>query len=72
MISLKQITNTTAKELNEDPDLVYKIAQYQFQFILDVMKDLDDVHDILIHKLFRFHLKPRFKIDKQRDYSPKI
>lgn len=36
------------------------------------MKDLDDVHDILIHKLFRFHLKPRFKIDKQRDYSPKI
>jgi len=35
------------------------------------MKDPDDYHDILFNKLFRFSLKPRFKIDKQSDYSPK-
>lgn len=35
------------------------------------MQDPEDIHDILIHKLFRFKLKPRFKNNKQAKYSPK-
>lgn len=61
-----------AKELNEDPKLVHDIAMFQFKFIEAVIKDPDDTHDILLHKLFRFKLKPRFKLNKQQDYSPKL
>lgn len=60
-----------AKELNEDYKLVHDIAMYQFSFIKDVMNDPEDTHDILINKLFRFKLKPRFKVNKQQEYSPK-
>lgn len=61
-----------AKELNEDPKLVHDIVMFQFKFIEAVMKDPDDTHDILLHKLFRFRLKPRFKLNKQQEYSPKL
>lgn len=33
------------------------------------MKDNTDIHDILIHNLFRFKLKSRFKENKQKEYS---
>ena len=60
-----------AKELDEDLDAVYDVVMHQFYFIQQVMKDPEDTHDILINKLFRFKLKPRFKLDKQQKYSPK-
>lgn len=44
---------------------------FEFQFIIDVMKDENDYHDILLAKLFRFTLKPRFKEDKTKDYTPR-
>ena len=59
-----------AKQLGEDLDLVHKIAMFQFKFITEVMKDPEDTHDVLLHKLFRFKLKSRFKENKQKDYSP--
>jgi hypothetical protein len=34
------------------------------------MQDENDNHDILINNLFRFKLKPRFKLDKNSEYSP--
>lgn len=58
-----------AKELNEDPKLVHDIAMFQFKFIREVMNDPEDIHDVMINKLFRFKLKKRFKENKQREYS---
>ena len=66
-----KICNKVAKQLGEDKDLVHKIAMFQFKFITEVMKDPEDTRDILLHKLFRFKLKSRFKENKQKDYSPK-
>ena len=43
---------------------------FQFKFITEVMKDPEDTHDVLLHNLFRFKLKSRFKENKQKDYSP--
>lgn len=71
-MNIEKTCRQIAKELNEDPKLVENIIKYQFSFIEGVMKDPEDTHDILIHKLFRFSLKPRFKIDKQAPYSPKV
>lgn len=68
-MSVKRTCNKLAKELNEDPELVYKIVMHQFEFIKEVMNDPEDTHDILINKLFRFRLKRRFKDNKQRKYS---
>lgn len=58
-----------AKQLGEDVDLVHDIVMHQFNFIKEVMQDPEDIHDILINKLFRFKLKTRFKEDKKRKYS---
>jgi len=55
--------------LGEDVDLVHDIVMHQFNFIKEVMQDPEDIHDILINKLFRFKLKTRFKEDKKRKYS---
>ena len=75
-----KICTKIARELNLDKELVKKIVMYEFRFTTvmyefrfttDVMKDPEDYHDILFNKLFRFTLKPRFKVDKTKKYSPK-
>lgn len=66
-----KICTKIARELNLDKELVKKIVMYEFRFTTDVMKDSEDYHDILFNKLFRFTLKPRFKVDKTKKYSPK-
>ena len=71
-MTANDICKKVYKELNEDKELVRQIATFQFNFIQEVMKDPNDTHDILIHKLFRFKLKPRFSKNKQLDYSPKL
>lgn len=57
--------------MNIDPELARRIVLYQFKFTSDVMKDLDDYHDILLNKFLRFSLKPRYKKNKNSEYSSK-
>ena len=68
---MNKICNKIARELNLDNELVKQIVSYQFKFIKDVMTDSEDYHDILLGKLFRFSLKPRYKINKTQKYSAK-
>ena len=70
MMNIDKVCRQIAKDLNEDPNVVKQIVMYQFQFVVDVMKDEDDTRDVLINKLFRFKLKKRFKDNKQSNYSP--
>lgn len=70
MSDIDKVCKQIAEDLGEDFDLVKQIVQHQFLFTIDVMKDPNDYHDIMFNKLFRFSLKPRFKADKQSDYSP--
>lgn len=72
MINIDKVCLELSRELNISHELVKQIVMYQFQFITEVMKDPDDYHDILLNKLFRFKLKPRFKDNKIKDYSPKL
>lgn len=60
-MNLSDACKQVSKGLNIDYNEVYKIAKFQFDFIVDVMKDKDDYHDILINNTFRFKLKNRFK-----------
>lgn len=69
-MNFNRVCKKVANQLGEDVDLVHDIATFQFKFIRDVMQDPVDTNDILLHKLFRFRLKKRFKLNKQTDYSP--
>ena len=69
-MDLDKTCKKIAKETGVDFDTVKKIVQYEFYFTTQVMKDETDTHDILFNKLFKFKLKPRFKENKQKDYSP--
>lgn len=68
---MNKACNKIARELNLENELVKKIVSYQFKFIKDVMTDSEDYHDILLGNLFRFSLKPRFKVDKTQKYTAK-
>lgn len=70
-MKISNICNKIARELNIDPELAKRIVLYQFKFTSDVMKDLDDYHDILLNKFLRFSLKPRYKNNKNSEYSSK-
>lgn len=69
-MSFDKICKQTTKKLNEDFDLVYKIAMYQYKFIREVMQHETDVHDVLLNKFMKFKLKSRFKQNKHTKYSP--
>lgn len=68
-MTLNDICKKVSKDLNEDLDLVTEIGKFQFKFIIDVMKDNTDIHDILINKLIKFKLKKRYKENKQLKYK---
>ena len=61
---INKIVKKISKELNIDYDLALDICNFQFKFIQEVMKDPDDLHDILLGKLFSFKLKSKFKDNK--------
>lgn len=69
-MELDKVCRQIAKELDEDYDIVRQIVMFQFYFTTQVMKDETDTHNILFNKLFKFKLKPRFKQNKQNNYSP--
>lgn len=70
MNDLDKICRIVSKKLNLDYELVKEVCKYQFSFVRQIMTNENDYHDILINNLFRFKLKPRFKLDKTREYSP--
>lgn len=71
MIGIDKVIKEVSRRTGEDIELVNAICRHVFKFTVDVMKDEEDCHDVLFNKLFKFKLKPRFKTDKTKPYSPK-
>ena len=69
MNNFNKLCKITAKQLQEDRDLVYKIVMFQFKQISESIKKIDDTRDILINKLFKFKLKTRYKNNKSLEYT---
>lgn len=72
MTDIEKISKEISKRTNIDRDIVEDVCKFAFLFTTDVMKDENDTHNILFNKLFKFSLKPRFKDNKSKPYSPKI
>lgn len=66
--TIDRICKQVAKELNEDVDTVHQIIKFQFEQIVQKMKDIDSTDDILINNLFKFKLKTRYKNNKSLKY----
>lgn len=66
--TIDRICKQVAKELNEDVDTVHQIVKFQFEQIVQKMKDVDFTDDILINNLFKFKLKTRYKNYKSLKY----
>ncbi len=69
-MDLDKTCRSIAKELGYDYELVRQIVMYEFEFTTNIMKDPEDYREILFNKLFKFKLKPRFKNNKTKNYSP--
>jgi nucleoid DNA-binding protein len=71
MIDIEQVIKEVSKNTKTDKDLVSSICKHPFSYITQVMKDDEDVRDILLNGLFKFKLKKRFKENKTQKYSSK-
>lgn len=69
MIGLDRVITEVSKRLNLDKDLVAVVCKHPYQYTVDIMKNDEDVRDILFNQLFRFKLKKRYKENKTREYS---
>lgn len=69
MIDIDDIIKEVSKNTGVDKELVETICKHPFNYTVQVMKDEDNVKDILFNQLFKFKLKRRFKENKNQKYS---
>jgi hypothetical protein len=69
MTDIAKVAKEVSKRTNIDKEIVEDVCKFAFLFTTDVMKDEQDVHDILFNKLFKFKLKTRYKQNKRKEYS---
>lgn len=70
MIDIDRVIKEVSAETGMSVELVDTICKHVFKYTVEVMKDETDYHDILFNTLFKFKLKPRFKNNKTKQYSP--
>lgn len=71
MVTINEIIKEVAKNTGIDKDLVDTICKHPFLCTVDIMKDEQNIDDILFNKLFKFKLKRRYKENKNQTYSSK-
>lgn len=71
MIDIDDVIKEVSKNIGVDKELVAAICKHPFSYTVEVMKDTDDIRDILFNQLFKFKLKRRFKENKTKKYSSK-
>ena len=71
MVTINEIIKEVANNTGIDKDLVDIICKHPFLCTVDIMKDEQNIDDILFNKLFKFKLKRRYKENKNQTYSSK-
>lgn len=71
MVTINEIIKEVANNTGIDKDLVDTICKHPFLCTVDIMKDKQNIDDILFNKLFKFKLKRRYKENKNQTYSSK-
>ena len=71
MINIDDVIKEVSKRTGVDKEIVETICKHPFIYTVDIMKDENNVDDILFNQLFKFKLKRRFKENKTQKYSSK-
>lgn len=71
MIDIEEVIKEVSKRTNVDKDLVSTICKHPFLQTVEIMKDDNNVQDILFNQLFKFKLKRRYKENKTNRYTTK-
>lgn len=71
MIDIEEVIKEVSKRTNVDKDLISVICKHPFLQTVEIMKDDDNVQDILFNQLFKFKLKRRYKENKTNRYTIK-
>lgn len=71
MIDIDDVIKEVSKNTGVDKELVAIICKHPFNYTVEVMKNTDDIRDILFNQLFKFKLKRRFKENKNQKYCSK-
>jgi hypothetical protein len=71
VIDIDVVIKEVSKRLNLDKDIVATVCKHPYICTVEVMKDKEDVRDILFNELLKFKLKRRYKEDKTKQYSSK-
>jgi len=71
VIDIEEVIKEVSKRTNVDKDLISVICKHPFLQTVEIMKDDDNVQDILFNQLFKFKLKRRYKENKTNRYTIK-
>ena len=71
MIDIEQVIKEVSQRTGIDKETVSAVCKHVFDYTVSVMKDDENIDNILFNKLFKFELKRRFKEDKTRKYTAK-
>lgn len=71
MIDIEHVIKEVSKQTGVDKELVEVICKHPFLQTVGIMKDEDNVQDILFNQLFKFKLKRRYKENKNLKYTTK-
>lgn len=71
MIDIEDIIKEVAKRTQVDKEVVSTICKHPFLQTVGIMKDDNNIQDILFNQLFKFKLKRRYKENKTNKYTTK-
>lgn len=71
MIDINQIIKEVSTRTGIDKNIVEVVCKHPFNYTVGVMKNENNIQDILFNGLFKFKLKRRFKENKTQKYSSK-
>ena len=71
MITIDNVIKEVSDNTGIDKDIVATICKHVFTSTVDIMKNEEDVRDIMFNQLFKFKLKRRFKENKPQKYTSK-
>jgi hypothetical protein len=71
VIDIEDIIKEVAKRTQVDKEVVSTICKHPFLQTVGMMKDDNNVQDILFNQLFKFKLKRRYKENKTNKYTTK-
>jgi hypothetical protein len=70
-VTFEEIIKLISSNTKTDYNTVNEVVKFHFKQVKNIMKDEDDIRDILFNNLFKFKLKTRYKDNKHLNYISK-